>query len=86
MRRPRLLKPQSTQVIRMQQAGHFPKHLPIGDSKPTPKPQKQKTFEQNWKGKVFPSTRQDTREQGVARQGSCGQAESGISGWGSRGK
>lgn len=33
------------------QAGHFPKHLPLGDSKPTPKPKRQKPSNKNGKGK-----------------------------------
>lgn len=51
----------SVQVIHTL-AGHFPKHVPLGDRKPTPKPKKQTPFEQKWKGKVFTATNQDTRE------------------------
>lgn len=44
------------------QAGHFPKHLPLGDSKTNTETKKAKTFQQKWKGKVLPATNQDTRE------------------------
>ena len=58
------------QVIYMQ-AGHFPKHLPLGDSKPTPS-QKSKSLPTKMEREVFHATIKDTREQGVARHWSCG--------------
>ena len=51
-------------------AGHFPKHVPPGDSKPTPKSKMQKPLEP--KCKVSTAINQDTRGQGVARSGSSG--------------